>query len=340
MSRRCALTLLASGVALGLILSAGVAGAAKQPTESSIESAISQVPIASSKIPSFTPSLVSISSAGGVYKAQGSSLSEKCDPMVSETLAIHPEPCWFGDLQSEKVVVLIGDSNAGNWTPALSGALKELHLKLAAFIYPGCTSQFIVFTAKNFPNQSAGGNYARCNLFHRKVVEVVNALRPFAVISAQLGEGYSGKSKALSVFAADWKSTFARLTSANPNALRIMLGTTPVEPVFSIPVCLSRFSASVASTWMTSCSPHYYPGDYRITNLSSYLQRDQISATAADAKLIPTYKWFCTFQNSIKDYCPAVINHTLVYVDTDHISIAYMTSLVGVLKGALVNAGL
>jgi hypothetical protein len=315
----------------------GASGAKSTSNEAQVEKLVQEAVDLHSQLPSFTPSLSSISTAEGVYAAQGSSLSFKCDPDTSEALAQHPKPCWYGDLAAKKVVVLIGDSNAGNWEPVLNLALKQLKFKLAVFVYPGCSSQLV-----NEPSApiASGQNWQWCNLFHAKVVGVVERLHPKAIISAALGEGFSGKTVSFLPFAKNWKKTFDLLTSHSPQTIRILMGATPNNVAGSIPICLSRYVSSSTNAGMAICSPHYYPGRNFSTNPWSYWQRDELSASISDAKLIQTYKWFCGFQSAVEDYCPAVIGNKLVYLDTDHISIAYMDTLDNVVRNALVATGL
>ena len=180
----------------------------------------------------------------------------------------------------------------------------------------------------------------RCNLFHSKVVNVIEELHPVALISAELGEGFSGKESSFLPFAKNWKSTFNLLTANNPHAIRILMGTTPVNIGESVPVCLSRYVSSSTNEGMKQCSPNYYPGVNFATNTWSYWQRDQLSASVSDAHLIPTSKWFCGFTSKMENFCPAIIGKTLVYVDSDHISIDYMELLQGVVREGLASVGL
>lgn len=307
------------------------------PNEVHVEKEVQEAVDLHSRLPSFTPSLASLSTANGVYNAQGSSLSLNCDPERSEALAQNPKPCWYGDLSAKRIVVLVGDSNAGSWAPVLSLALKQLKFKLADFVYPGCTSQFIKLTSAPV---GTSDNWQRCNLFHKRVVNTIEGLHPMAIISAQLGEGFSGNPASFLPFAKNWKKTFNLLTSNSPHTIRILMGTTPVNEAGSIPICPSRYLSSSTNAGMAICSPHYYPGVNFATNPWSYWQRDELSVSISDAKLIQTYKWFCGFQSATKNYCPAVIGNKLVYVDTDHISIAYMDTLKNVVRNALVTTDL
>ena len=313
------------------------ASGATPPNEVQVEQLVTAAIDLRTTLPTFSPSLASVSTSGGQYAAQGSSLSFNCDPERSGRLAKHPKPCWYGDQTSKRVVVLFGDSNAGNWTPALNLALKQLGYKLAVFVYPGCSSQLIAMTSGPGETESS---VQRCNLYHSKVVSAIKELHPVALISAELGEGFSGKASSFLSFAKNWKSTFNELTANNPRAIRILMGTTPVNIGGSVPVCLSRFVSSSTNEGMKQCSPNYFPGVNFATNTWSYWQRDQLSASVSHAHLIPTSKWFCGFTSTIEDYCPAVIDTTLVYVDSDHISIEYMDLLQGVVREGLVSVGL
>jgi hypothetical protein len=322
---------------VGACSTSGATGQKSVPNEAQVEEMVQAAVTSHTKLPSFTPSLTSLSTSAGVYTAQGSSLSFECDPANSEHLAKSPKPCWQGDTRSKDVVVLLGDSNAGNWEPALSLALLQLKMKLAVFVYPGCSSQFV----KQSPAPIANGeNWRWCNLFHASVVGAIEKLHPKAIISAELGEGFSGKAASFLPYADNWKTTFDLLTAKSPGTIRILMGTTPVNVAGPVPVCLSRYVSSSTNAGMAACSPIYYPGTNFSTNPWSYWQRDLVSARVSGAKLIQTYKWFCGFQSTVKDYCPAVIGNNLVYVDTDHISIAYMETLQNVVKTELVAAGL
>jgi len=172
------------------------------------------------------------------------------------------------------------------------------------------------------------------------VQSVIEALDPKAIISTELGNQSSGDTPTFLPYAENWKRTFDLLTTKRPHTIRILIGTTPLNDTQSIPICLSRYISSSTNAGMAACSPNYYPGVTSSTNLWSYWQRDKLSATISGAKLIQTYKWFCGFQSTVMDYCPAVIGGNLVYVDQDHTSIDYMDTLQTVLRIALVDAGL
>jgi SGNH domain (fused to AT3 domains) len=303
------------------------AGAGAASSENQIEQSVTAAAASSTFPRTLTPTLASVITTQGRYLAQGSSLAASCDPEIHHNLIATPKPCWFGASTSSHVAILFGDSNAGSWLPAIDGAMKALHLRLAAFIYPGCVSRLAA--PKNAP-----ANSPTCDQWHHHLIPVIRSMHATAIISAELGEDFTGSSPNFSAFASTWKATFDEVSG--PRTLRILLGTTP-NATSSIPACLAR--AQGTPNFESTCSPHYYPGVYYQTNYFSYIQRDIASAQAAHAHLIPVQQWFCQTSEPIKNLCPAVIGSTLVYVDTDHISIAYMQGLAGVLAQQLASAG-
>ena len=66
------------------------------------------------------------------YDLTGPSTYGACDPYDSEALALSPKPCFFGNLHGSKTIALVGDSNVGNWVPALSIGLAATQYRLAA----------------------------------------------------------------------------------------------------------------------------------------------------------------------------------------------------------------
>ena len=65
---------------------------------------------------------------------------------------------------------------------------------------------------------------------------------------------------------------------------------------------------------------------------SKFLTRDLQIARAAAAKSIPVYPWLC-----YGGLCSPIVNKYLVYVDIDHISIAYSGFLSQVVTNAVVR---
>jgi hypothetical protein len=260
------------------------------------------------------PSLQLFSNASTSYKLTGPSFFAACDPYDSKKLSAHPVPCIFGDHLSKKTIVLVGDSNVGNWAPALSIGLKKDGYRLAVFGYSGCPASDIIYTA------STSSQYQRCNRWHARVPAAIRALHPVAVIAA------SGPYDVAASPEDEWVAGFSKLfedaTAGSPAITRILFGTSPIFPE-SIPGCLA------AHPDPQTCAIHFKIGDH---HYGDYLSRDVSEASAAHAKLVVTYPWFCS-----DGTCSPVIGKYLVYTDKDHLSIAYSDYLSAVITNSVLN---
>jgi hypothetical protein len=68
---------------------------------------------------------------------------------------------------------------------------------------------------------------------------------------------------------------------------------------------------------------------------ASVLARDQQLAKSSKATLMPVVQWLC-----YKDRCSPIVKSYMVYVDTDHFSVAYSEYLTGVLEASAKKLGL
>jgi hypothetical protein len=261
------------------------------------------------------PSIKLFANASSVYTLSGLSSFAACDAYNSKELALHPRPCLLGDLKSKRTIVLVGDSNVGNWTPPLSIGLKKDGYRLAVFGYSACPTSDITY------NAVTDENFKECNEWHLSVPKVIRALHPVAIIAATGPSDFAGTPVA--TWALGMKKLFDEATSGSPSTTRIIFGTSPIYPE-AVPDCLTAHADP------QTCDLHFTIGeDY----YGDYLSRDVADARAAGAVLVPTYPWFCT-----KDTCSPVIGKYLVYVDIDHVTLAYSEFLTNAVTSAVMNA--
>jgi hypothetical protein len=262
-----------------------------------------------------TPSLSQFTSQTASYNLTGVSMFSACDPYLHPDLVTEPKPCVFGDTSGKHTLVIVGDSNVGNWLPALSRGLKTSGYKLDVLAYSGCPAPDLTYT-----QATAGSIFEQCNEWHQAEPGAVAALHPIAVIVA------SGAIDLTSVPSATWTAgmerLFTALTYGDPAAKRILMGT---SPYFSKPVpeCLSSYSNPQECSLKYKLGSGYY---------GSFLARDPIIATDSRAKLIPTYKWMCT-----ASACSPVIGSYLVYADVDHVTTVYSDFLSDVATDAVLK---
>lgn len=279
--------------------------------------------------PITVPSLSSLETTVQLKAAQGSAwIKMSCSPQYVEKIAENPVPCWYGDPHGVRTIALYGDSNAGNWIPALDAVSKLLKYRLAVFAFPSCATPLIpeAKTASGyypipFKGVVEGPVWQQCADWHAAVGPAVAALNPSAVIAVSGPWMYSDSSADLNEWESGFAAAFAAMTKGHPRAKRIILGTSPLLPS-DAPECLAQHPTDIQT-----CGESYkYGSGY----YGGILERDVAVAEAAKATLIPTTPLFC-----YEDHCSPIINDYLVYVDQDHTTIDYTTYLEGLLYAAL-----
>jgi hypothetical protein len=248
------------------------------------------------------------------YDLTGPSTFGSCDPYNSEALAFSPIPCFFGNLHGTKTIVLIGDSNVGNWIPALNLGLAHTVYRLAVFGFSSCGLSDLPYSA------TWGSLYERCRQWHSSVPAAIRSLHPVAVVASS---GAVGASYPTSTWVNGVKNLFVQATESSTATKRILLGTSPLLGQSAV-TCLTVHPNP------QNCSLHYITGS---GYYGAILSRDQQIASASHATLIDTSRYFC-----YEETCSPVIGDTLVYSDLDHVTIAYSSFITRALTTAVLVA--
>ncbi len=293
-----------------LPLSAGAAPADPVGTVAQVTSAVKSSVTLTTTPAAVTKTLKEYSSPSS-FDLTGPSTFGNCDPYNSEALAVAPKPCWFGNPHGTKTIVLVGDSNVGNWVPALNLGLEATPYRLAVFGFSSCGLANIPYSP------SWGSLYERCNQWHEHVPAAIRALHPVAVIAAS---GAVGPDESVSSWVNGVTNLYDEATLGSPKTKRILMGTSPFFGESAV-TCLT------VHTNPQDCSLQYTPGS---GYYSSFLARDKKIASASDATLINTSKFLC-----FSDSCSPIIGNILVYSDTDHITIAYSSFISKVITSAV-----
>ncbi len=284
---------------------------------SSVLESIARAPEIHAVPPDLDPPLQAFADPNQANSVAGPAYFWQCDAYGSPVQAASPTPCLFGDLQSNKTIALVGDSNVGNWAPALDIGLQSAGYRLAVFGFAGCPTPDLQYRSYD---QLTSSLLAECNEWHTTAPEAISALRPVAVIAA------SGEADTSGISNREWIEGFTRLfnrsTASSPTAIRILLGTSPFPG--PTPNCVA------ATSDPQQCALH--DSGHSGSNYSTFLARDPSIASAAGATLIPTYPWFC--HNGV---CPPIVSKYLVFADQDHATIAYSEYLSPVVTDAVVG---
>lgn len=270
--------------------------------------------IALTKTPPAVESTLKEYASASSYHLTGPSTFGPCDPYNSEALALAPKPCFAGNLHGTKTIVILGDSNVGNWVPALSLGLAPTPYRLAVFGFSSCGLANLPYT----PSWST--LYERCRQWHANLPAAVRALHPVAVLASS---GAVGSSISTKTWVNGVKNVFVQTTLGSPSTKRILMGTTPFF-VESAVTCLTVHSDP------QDCALQYTPGS---GYYGSILSRDKKIAKASNATLINGTKYFC-----YSDTCSPVIGDLLVYSDIDHVTIAYSSFISEVVTSAVLAA--
>lgn len=303
--------LVAAGLALSTLLAASLSAAATSLPKPGSSTEVSALVKASTSIEKLSAKVSAAlpDASNDNPAAWYPSTSSGCTTLTS---------CVFGDTKSDKTVVVMGDSHAQMWLPALNRIGATKHLKVVLLYLAACPAAtlFVWLPAYNEP-------YTECNQMRSRWIGDIDALKPMAVI---LSDRTSGVTTAASdgtvVFtSSQWQSgmetTLADLASSGSKL--VILGDIVVMND-APPSCLASNPQAVQSCAVPNPNP-VNPG----------LQSAEESAAAADhARYVNPIPWLCT-----PKACSEVIGSFIAYSDRYHISCEYAAYLSGVLQTAL-----
>jgi hypothetical protein len=216
--------------------------------------------------------------------------------------------CRTGDAKSNKPIVLLGDSHAFMWLPAVTVMARGEGFAVVPLLRFGCTPE------KWFTSRGPDGPI--CRAWLRWAIGEVRRLRPaVTLVGGSVGETPSSQTRA----ATAGMITAARTLKARGRVVVIGdpegLSTNPVR-------CLATPRATLGTcmtTWPSSA-------------LAAY---DEVArgTRAAGVAFLRTRGFVC-----FKRQCPAVVRHTIVWVDTNHLTGLYSAQVAAPFRAAFLRA--
>lgn len=206
---------------------------------------------------------------------------------------------------SDPVVVVMGDSHAGNWIPAIEPLAQRLGLAVVPMDKPGCFVNRLHENLAGWP----------CGKWYQWALKEDHLLNPVATVVAFRMDLYGGAR--LKAAVSDLSSMLKQVKSP------VYIADPPPTPQTWPGQCISQPEAT-----MGSCTSRPWV-DYGqlMEQTSAALAKDGVPA-------LPTAQWFCA-----DGTCPMVIDGTLVDRDSDpdggHMTIAYAQALSTVLGDEL-----
>jgi peptidoglycan/LPS O-acetylase OafA/YrhL len=234
--------------------------------------------------------------------------------------ATAPADCVYGDPNGSTTVVLVGDSHAAQWFPALERLAEEQGWRLLPMTKSACSAADITVW-----NPALSRAYTECEAWREAVIDRIVAERPDLVLLATSrghwpivnGEILKRGDEAREPMQAAIGRTIERIEDS-AGAVAIIADTprAPLDP----PVCLSSHLDDV-----TECAtPRAQAFD------SDWFEAERATAEETRAGFVDMTPWVCP-----ADPCPVVIGRYLVYRDTHHITTPYAVALRSRLLGAL-----
>jgi hypothetical protein len=204
-----------------------------------------------------------------------------------------PKGCTLGDPAGAKTIVLVGDSHAAQWVPALDKIAKDRNFKLVSFTKSACPFSRVAIMADGKPN-------VLCAQWHEKVLVEILKLKPDVIFTSQSNYGSIPQDKMIEGL----RSLWSRLTDAGSQVVAIR--NTPYMK-FDPGDCLSSTP--------TKC----------VTKLSD-VERSSVLTLAAEGqknvRAIDMVDTICGPQ-----LCPAVVGNIIVWRDNHHLTASYSLAL-------------
>jgi hypothetical protein len=231
--------------------------------------------------------------------------------------ATTPAPnCVFGDVRARRTVVLLGDSHAAQWFPALEELGVREHFRLVSWTKSGCP--FAPHVHLFLP--AIGRDYTECLAWQSSVTQELRALAGPAIVivgrtSTYLPQVLSSDGAQVDAAQAPaiWGAGMATaVRTLRPIAARVIVLRDTPHPPFDVPACIS---------WDTK-TPSRCDFPRSLGGLA-----DTAEYTAEVKAGVPRELYANpTSAACPASFCRAVVNGVITYRDDNHLTAAYVAT--------------
>jgi peptidoglycan/LPS O-acetylase OafA/YrhL len=237
---------------------------------------------------------------------------------MEDQQVITPPPdstCTFGDPSAQRTIVVVGDSHANAWSPAVDAFAKRYHWRFILLAKGDCPPGVY----PTFLSQVTNQIYWQCNHWRQHVFARLKQLRPAVILVTAEIRTIDIDPAGMVQSIREFESTGARVVYLEDTPEAIQLG--------SVPDCLAAHPDDIQACSLATNAPD--------TRLNAFIQRrlEAAAVKRAGAIVIDPAPWFCTATT-----CPPVINNIIVYCDDTHPTATYIKWLSPVLSAALEKA--
>ncbi|MEV0152163.1 acyltransferase family protein [Micromonospora sp. NPDC050686] len=225
-------------------------------------------------------------------------------------------PCAYGDLDSDTTVVLLGDSHAAHWFPALEKLAEEDGWKLVSMTKGGCS-----LADTPVWNGTLKRIYRECAQWRTNALRVVRDLRPELVVATSHVNFAAPEGETDEQWVARWTAGWGRTFGAlQRSADRVVTMVDTPKLSADAPECVAQNPRRV---------------DACATPTDTALRRPELRAAVVrqaernDVTVVDPAPWLCERQ------CPVILGNVLVYHDSGHLTTRFSTLLAPLLKDRL-----
>ena len=237
-----------------------------------------------------------------------------------------PADCRFGDPAGSRVVVLLGDSHAAAWFPALDVAARRGHWQLWFWAKSGCGYATVREFLAAFHRE-----YSECSDWRRSVLARVTALPHVDLVVVGRSISYLGelldagdrqldRHAAAPVWAAGADATLRALAAGGR---RVALLRDVPRPGFDVPACLSQHANRSASCTFPRAR-HLHPDTQLWAAEGGTVKNRGVSVVDLTSAVCPG------------DPCQVVSpSGAIIYRDEHHLTATFAREVAGAVQRAL-----
>lgn len=237
-----------------------------------------------------------------------------------------PRQCVFGDRSAAGAIALFGDSHAAQWFSALDSVARVRGLRLVTMTKYGCSASRIANYDRKLKRR-----FDECERWREASIRQIVEMRPSVLVIAQYSA--QGVVRVLPVDSADaplastWReglrSTLRTLDSAGVTTL--LIGDTPA-PHRLVPACLSR--AQHDGQPSSVCD---VPRSRAVDTLARRAEVEGVAGLTT-VHLLDLTEHVCGATT-----CAAMRGDTVVYLDDNHLTDAFVRGLTPTLDSAVTS---
>lgn len=246
------------------------------------------------------------------------------DGCVARLETDEPLPCDLGAAQSERTIVLFGDSHADHWSTPLAKIAKERGWRLVAYLKGACPTARVPVWSSSLKRK-----FDECDRWRERAMREIASLKPAIVVVSQFSQHYAQNAVETQFYHPVDKESWAEGVRSSLDTLRqtgtevVLLRDTPLHKT-DLGKCVAR--ALWQGRQSAACDT---PRDEALDQGIFEAEKAAVAGVSG-VRYVDTSDMLCDDRN-----CPAVVDGKLTYRDRQHLAVSYADSLARPLERAI-----